>query len=307
MIGVDQLGYLVFQVSDLAAWESFACGVLGLSVARRASDGGLALAMDSHSQRFLLEPGPADDLVAAGWQVADAAALAEVAARLRAAGVAVAAGSLEERQNRQVQELIKFTDPAGIPTEVYFGPARAKEPFRSAVVASGYVAEELGLGHVVLSARSQKESQDFYCRLLGFKLSDRIVADVYGYKADLVFLHVNARHHSLALAERLPKRIHHFLIEARTLDEVGLAFDRSLAAKVSIFQSIGRHPNDRMFSFYAKTPSGFQFEFGWGGRLVDDTTWQPAAYDHISEWGHHPIARFSSGRKEAVSSAGAQK
>ena len=35
-------------------------------------------------------------------------------------------------------------------------------------------------------------------------------------------------------------------------------------------QTLGRHPNDRMFSFYAKTPSGFQFEFGWGGREVDD-------------------------------------
>jgi hypothetical protein len=43
-----------------------------------------------------------------------------------------------------------------------------------------------------------------------------------------------------------------------------------------------------MFSFYAKTPSGFQFELGWGGREVDDATWEPTTYDRISEWGHHP-------------------
>jgi hypothetical protein len=53
-------------------------------------------------------------------------------------------------------------------------------------------------------------------------------------------------------------------------------------------QTLGRHPNDRMFSFYARTPSGFQFELGWGGRQVDDATWTPTTYDHISEWGHHP-------------------
>jgi biphenyl-2,3-diol 1,2-dioxygenase len=42
-----------------------------------------------------------------------------------------------------------------------------------------------------------------------------------------------------------------------------------------------------MVSFYAHTPSGFQFEYGWGGREVDDARWQPTEYDHISEWGHH--------------------
>ena len=73
------------------------------------------------------------------------------------------------------------------------------------------------------------------------------------------------------------------------MDEVGLAFDRAVKAGVPIMQTIGRHPNDRMLSFYAKTPSGFQFEFGWGGREVDDATWQEGSvYDRISDWGHHP-------------------
>ena len=52
--------------------------------------------------------------------------------------------------------------------------------------------------------------------------------------------------------------------------------------------TIGRHPNDRMFSFYAQTPGKYQFEFGWGAREVDDATWEPSVHDRISEWGHHP-------------------
>jgi hypothetical protein len=46
-----------------------------------------------------------------------------------------------------------------------------------------------------------------------------------------------------------------------------------------------------MVSFYALTPSKFQFEFGWGGRVIgqdEDAAWQTSTYDHISEWGHHP-------------------
>ncbi|MFD0567797.1 hypothetical protein ACFQ2M_41870 [Kitasatospora saccharophila] len=33
------------------------------------------------------------------------------------------------------------------------------------------------------------------------------------------------------------------------------------------------HPNDHMFSFYVRTPSGFSVEYGWGGLLIDDATW----------------------------------
>jgi hypothetical protein len=76
------------------------------------------------------------------------------------------------------------------------------------------------------------------------------------------------------------------MLEARSIDDVGLAFDRTLRSGAKIIQTLGRHPNDRMFSFYAKTPSGFQFEFGWGGRIVDDSVWEPTTYDCISEWGH---------------------
>ena len=47
-----------------------------------------------------------------------------------------------------------------------------------------------------------------------------------------------------------------------------------------------QHPNDQMLSFYARTPSGFAVEVGWGGRKVDDATWQVRTYDRTSTWGH---------------------
>jgi 2,3-dihydroxybiphenyl 1,2-dioxygenase len=288
--GVAQLGYLGFEVSDLAAWERFATGILGLVVARRGEDGSLALRMDGHEQRFFVQPGPADDLAFVGWEAADAAALEATVGTLRAAGVA-----LEECDPalRRVERLFRFRDPAGIPSEIYAGPALAAEPFESPVVRSGFVADEQGLGHAVLRAANVEASRTFYCDLLGLRLSDRIVAQVYGFPADITFLHANARHHSLALNASQPKRIQHFMIEARTIDEVGLAFDRALRAGVPIVLTPGRHPNDRMFSFYARTPSGFELEFGWGGRRIDDAVWQPAEYDRISEWGHHPPALLS--------------
>ncbi len=221
--GIAQLGYLGFEVSDLGAWEAFATGVLGLVVADRREDGGFSLRMDGHAHRLLISPGKADDLAVLGWQVDGPAALEEVSARLRAAGVEVTPGSAEEAAARKVRGLVKYVDPGGLPSELFHGPALAEGPFRSPVVRSGFVADGLGLGHLVVSAKSQEENRRFYCDLLGFRVSDAIRCDLHGYKVDILFLHTNARHHSLAFGDGQRKRLHHFMLEVRSMDDVGWA------------------------------------------------------------------------------------
>ena len=283
-----KLGYLVFEVSNLAAWEKFATEILGLQVGRRDEDGSLALRMDDHEQRIVLVPGPADDLVTLGWEAGGAVEVDALTKRLESAGHRVTAGTSDEAARRRVAGLVKYQDPGGIPSELCYGASIAQEPFRSAVVRSGFVTGDEGLGHAVISARSQEESKKFYRDVLGFRLSDHIICDLFGYKVNIAFFHANPRHHTIAFGDAQKKRIHHFMIEARSMDDVGLAFDRALRGGVRIINTLGKHPNDKMFSFYAKTPSGFQFEFGWGGQKVDDATWEPTTYDHISEWGHHP-------------------
>jgi 2,3-dihydroxybiphenyl 1,2-dioxygenase len=286
--GDMKLGYLVFEVGNLSAWETFATEILGLRVSRRLEDGTLALRMDGHEQRILLTPGPADDLAALGWELADATEVDRVAKRLQSAGVRVTPGTPEEADRRRVKGFVKYEDPGGIPSELFHGPSLAGEPFQSSIVRSGFVTGDQGMGHAVISARSQAESTQFYRDMLGFRLSDHIVCDLFGYKVNIAFFHANPRHHTIAFGDAQKKRIHHFMLETRSMDDVGLAFDRALRAGVRIVNTLGKHPNDKMFSFYAKTPSGFQFEFGWGARQVDDATWEPATYDHVSEWGHHP-------------------
>lgn len=287
---IEQLGYLAFEVADLSAWEGFATDVLGLVVTGR--DGGalhLAMAGDDHAYRLIVRQGPADDLAAIGWQVADAAGLDELVARLAGAGVEVRAANADETDARRVDRLVVATDPAGITTELYVGPATAA-PVTSPLVPGGFVAGDLGLGHLVVSAPDDDAARRFYCELLGFKLSDRILCEYYGHPVDITFFHVNGRHHTLAFGGPQPKKLHHFLLEVHTFDEVGMAFDRALRHRVTVAQTIGRHPNDRMISFYAHTPSGFQFEYGTGGRVIDDATWDPVVHHRISEWGHHPPA-----------------
>ena len=268
MSSVMQLGYLVFEVSDLEAWEKFGTKVLGMEVVNERGDQGFSLRMDSYQQRFFIEAGPADDLAVIGWQVKGPAELEAIAKRLTEAGHQVVQGTPEEAARRNVQALIRFEDPAGNPGEVFYGPKMAETPFQSKVVRSGFVADEQGLGHVVVVSKNDAEHEAFYEKVFGFKLSDYIRCEYFGGGQN--------------------KRIHHFMVQAKSMDEVGMCYDRFLFSGGMVHQTLGRHPNDKMFSFYGYTPSGFHFEFGYGGIEVDDASWEPTTHGKVSEWGHHP-------------------
>src|SRR5262245_24171522 len=137
---IDQLGYLVFEVADLAVWEAFTTRVLGLEVARRW-DGGFSLRMAGHAQRCVVPSGPAGGLAAVGGEVADEAGLEALVARLRGAGHDVREASADETAARQVVRLFTLTDPGGLRVELCFGPAMAASPFHSPLARSGFVAD----------------------------------------------------------------------------------------------------------------------------------------------------------------------
>jgi len=287
-----QLGYLGIDVSDLDAWRRFAREVLGLAIGSPRSDGSLPLRMDGHAHRFLLHEGPQDDVAYIGWELADPVAIDAMAKRLSRAGVSVHSGATAEIAARGVEVLFWFEDPSGIRVELVHGAARASDPFVSERMRSGFRTGDQGMGHVLVNARNSAETERFYREVLGFMLTDYVDTAVSGHPLHAVFLHVNPRHHSLAFAELpIPKRLHHVMLEVNSIDDVGAAFDRCQELGVPLQRTIGRHQNDRMVSFYGYTPSGFCFEVGWGGREIDDRSWEVKVYPGASEWGHRPVAQ----------------
>ena len=70
---------------------------------------------------------------------------------------------------------------------------------------------------------------------------------------------------------------------------VAAAFDRAWNAGLPIANALGKHDNDKMFSFYVVTPAGFQLEFGSGARVVSEPWTDDRRYDRISRWGHQPL------------------
>lgn len=284
---IRELAYLAFESGRIAEWEAFAADVLGMEVARRP-DGSLRMRIDEHVQRFLVRPGASEDLYAAGLAVADDRALAGFESRLRGRGVETRRGTPDELAEREVDGLVWLRDPEGLRIEVVHGPHVTRAPARLPLVPGGFVTGDQGCGHIAIAAADLERCEAFYRDLLGFALSDYIVPSILGLSLRVAFYHVNPRHHTLGIAGvAVPKRLHHFMVQVTDVDGVGRALDRAKAAGVPVPMPIGRHPNDRMLSFYAATPSEFLVEVGAGGlEIRDESTWQVRTYDALSEWGH---------------------
>jgi hypothetical protein len=137
----------------------------------------------------------------------------------------------------------------------------------------------------VLTVERIDPVMSFYMDLLGFGLSDYMDKPFRAY-----FFHINARHHSLALIETGTNGMHHLMVELFSLDDVGQSYDVALGEEGRVNVTLGRHTNDFMTSFYAKTPSSFMVECGWGGRDIDPATWKPVELtDGPSLWGHERV------------------
>jgi catechol 2,3-dioxygenase-like lactoylglutathione lyase family enzyme len=159
------------------------------------------------------------------------------------------------------------------------------------------------MGHVVLHLDRFGEVMPFYQDVLGFKLSDYWLRPFPAY-----FFHANPRHHSIAFMESGKNMVHHMMVELFSFDDVGQGYDLALADPERIGVTLGRHSGDYMTSFYTWNPSGFLVEYGWGGQLIDDTTWQPFERKFgPSLWGHErrwmPPEKREEGRRLTLEAA----
>ncbi len=285
--GVKGLAYLLFEVSDLGAWDRFLTRVIGAERSPSVDSPLRGYRIDDLAARILLQEGPADDVIALGFELEDEGSLSLAAERVRQAGHPVEVMSEQEARSRGVRKMVRTYEPGGVAVDLVCEPARASERFQNDFVKSGFVTGEQGVGHIALRASDIAQTRAFFESMLGFGLSDRIECTLPGdFKVDITFLHVNPRHHTVALGSGLAKHLHHFMLQMASLDDVGAARDRAFSQGIEIHQDLGRHPNDKMITFYCVTPSGFQCEIGAGGRTVDQASWRPTTYDRISDWGH---------------------
>lgn len=292
-MSIRALGYMRIEATDVAAWRKYGLEVLGMMEADGPNLDALYLRMDDFPARLVIVPGEKDRLQVSGWEVTDAPALQRLRETLTKADVAFDEGTKDELAERRVEGMIRFQDPSGNTLEAFYGAQYLARRFVSPY-GHKFVTAEQGLGHVVLTCNDDAQAQAFYQDVLGFRLRDsmRLPPQVVGRPADgdpawLRFYGCNPRHHALAfLPLPNPTGIVHLMVEVENSDDVGLCLDRALRKKVKMSATLGRHINDKMLSFYMKTPGGFDIEFGCEGLEVDDHSWIARESTAVSLWGH---------------------
>jgi 2,3-dihydroxybiphenyl 1,2-dioxygenase len=289
---LQALGYVGVRAKNLDDWTSYGTRLLGMQMVDRAASK-MSLRMDDRKQRMIINADGGEGIDFIGLEATDALALDELGGRLEAHGVEVNRATRALADERFVKDLITFDDPAGNRIEVFHGAEVAADPFVPGRAISGFRTGPLGMGHVVLTATHVEELAAFYRDVLGFRLSDYFVKPV-----PVHFFHLNPRHHTLGIIESNRNGIHHLMVEVNFLDDVGQGYDIAQLTPDLIAQTLGRHINDHMTSFYSHNPSNFMVEYGWGGRSIDVEAWTPKeVVEGPSLWGHERMWLPPEGRE----------
>ncbi|WP_346007970.1 VOC family protein [Janibacter terrae] len=295
---ITRLAYLGVSSPNHDQWPDLAEQVWGAQVVDAGPDGATRIKFDDAPWRIQVHPGEEDRTEYIGWAVNYEEDLEEVLRICADLGVEHERGDEALALSRDVNRIVVFTDPWGFRHEVTWGQSSVPGSFRPSRPISGFVTGEQGLGHVLLLLPDIEEGHEFFSNF-GFRLSDKII--VPG-RLNARFYHCNKRHHSLALGQCPPgvAGLNHLMIEVRDMDDVGTGYELAQEHGVPITLSLGRHTNDKQFSFYHTTPSSFHVEYGWGGLEVDEEEWIPKVYDRTATWGHVPGEGTQGGRPPGI-------
>jgi 2,3-dihydroxybiphenyl 1,2-dioxygenase len=284
MVQVTELGYIGIEVKNVEEWKTFATEIMGLELADDGEPDRCYLRMDYWHHRIVMHAGASDDLAYLGFRVAGPNEFREMQRQLADSGVETRVGSEQEAAERHVLEVMKLTDPGGNPIEIFHGPEiQFNKPFHPGRPMHGrFKTGTGGLGHCIIREDDPNLAYQFYS-LLGMRGGVEYKMQMGKHVATPVFMHCNNRDHTVAFGiGRGGPRLNHIMIEVENFDDLGLTYEIVRERNIPVVMDLGKHSNDHMYSFYVQNPSGWNFEYGWGGR---DATYQ-SEYHTKDMYGH---------------------
>ena len=243
MAGVKKLSYVSYDTPDLARQKAYYVDVLGMTVAGE-QDGTVYLAhtIDPHS--VVLRRGDQAACTRIGLQIGPEEDMAEFARALTGHGVAVKAAS---DLQPGVAETLSFTDPKGTTVDVFRAPPSVPKGYAE----RGVVPTKLG--HVAFHVEDVVAITDFYCDVLGFRVSDWL-------ERRFSFLRCNSDHHTVNFIQGERVRHDHTAFELRDWAHMELACDYLSRSGYRLIWGPGRHGIGHNLFTYHKNPDGLIVE-----------------------------------------------
>jgi len=253
------LSHVAFQVPDIERSVWHATRIVGLRESGRGDGTVYLTAGRAHHELQLIQSDRAcSDHVA--FHVTDREALDEFRAALEAQGIA----TQPVRGEIGLSNAFRFAGPSGHVFELLLD-MEANEP-------EFYNTEGIRpnrLEHVGLRCENVEEMVQFFTRVMGFRVSDRMDTDAY------VWMRCNAYHHSIGFIKGR-HGFHHYAWETMEFNDYRRLGDHLRANRMELLWGVGRHgPGHNIFAYYHDADRAVVEYSGDLQRIVDERTYVP--------------------------------
>jgi catechol 2,3-dioxygenase-like lactoylglutathione lyase family enzyme len=244
MIQVRRLGHATLTTPDLDRQIDYYTEVVGLALIERDKHRAF-LATKLGQEAIALEHGDPNGLTRLSFQVDPSSDLAEIAAALQKDGIKV------ERRNTispGISQAITFTDPKGTLIDIFAEYRFSDDDGKHAGVIP------LKLGHVAYRCTEVQKVVDFYCNVLGFRVSD--------WRGDnFAFLRCNTDHHTINLVIDPVPQLHHIAFEVKDWAEIWRAAELLAKNNIRLVWGPGRHIIGHNIAIYHRNADKVRVEF----------------------------------------------
>ncbi|MCB1390615.1 MAG: VOC family protein [Rhodobacteraceae bacterium] len=272
-VRVGSLRGLVMRAPGITATKAFYLDNWGLSLAHEEE--GVVYLRGTGTEPFIygLKDSPVYGIEYIHFAMPDRASTDDLHAWLVAQGEAVLGAPAE------------FDDFAGGYGFEMLDPDNRRLRFRAEALKNeplDQYARPRKVSHVVLNSGDMEGVADWYCRTLGFRVSD--------YSADqMIFLRCASDHHSIALVRGHYPSVNHVAFELPSINEYMRSIGRMREKGIVPTWGPGRHgPGDNPFAYFV-SPSGYVIEFTSEIQQIDEATheakvWPRDVPEAMDQW-----------------------
>jgi catechol 2,3-dioxygenase-like lactoylglutathione lyase family enzyme len=239
MIRVRKIAHASYEMPDVDKQVEYYTEILGLTLVDRDEEAAyLASTVDHHS--VVLRKGAEAKCVRIGFEIAPDDDLDAFEQQVRGKGI-----KTERKKDPEptIGDAVTFADPKGTVMEVFKRGEFTGQRFQ----AKGVVPHKLG--HVAFHVTEVKKVTDFYCDVLGFRVSDWM-GDFFS------FLRCGPDHHTINLMETGTNRHFHTAFELRDWGHLQTACDYLSVNGYKLLWGPGRHGIGHNLFAYHRAPNG---------------------------------------------------
>jgi len=302
------VGYVIYQVSDLDRMESFLRD-FGLTRAARTAEKLYMRGTGSAPYVHVTAKGATNRFVGGALKMGS---LEDLEALAKMPG----SSAIENVDDPGGGRRVRMTTPDGVRIDALWGAKdaaplalRAPNPFNAAVRKERTnrslrpkrePAQVLRLGHFVLRVSSHDESVEWFRHRFGLLPTDYICVPGDESKVIGTFLRCDrgeelVDHHAMLIVEAKETGVHHCSFEVQDVDAIMGGHDYLAERGYQLDCGVGRHLLGSQIFDYWRDPFGFRVEHYTDGDVVNQG-YEPGRFsgtaDQTTQWGMNPPREF---------------